>query len=88
MYPLPRAGFFTCLVCVGAREAPQAKLALHSSGSYVRDLYLSVKPCNGARWLNVTSPGILEDFKRLIAARALPAGKKAAADRGKKGEKV
>lgn len=86
----PREGFFTCLVCVGAREAPRAELALHSCGSCVRDLYFPVKPFNGARWpmIDVTSPGILEDVKRLIAARALPTGKKAAADRGKKGEKV
>lgn len=67
----PRRGYFTCLVCIGGREAAQAELLLPACGSYVRELYFSVQPFNGARWLmiNVDSPAVLNDLKRLVSAR-------------------
>lgn len=67
----PNKGFFTCLVCIGAKEAQEAELLLSSCTDYTKELYWSVKPFNGARWLmlNVTSEDILEDAKKLISTR-------------------
>ena len=68
----PNAGFFTCLVSLGGKEAEEAELLLDGCTEYVRDLYRRTKPFNGARWLmiDVTSADILEDAERLIALRA------------------
>ncbi len=67
----PDEGFFTCLVCIGAKEAPQAELFLSAATDYTQQLYKSVQPMNGTRWLmiKVTSEEILEDAKRLISTR-------------------
>jgi hypothetical protein len=35
----PREGFFTCLVCIGARESTEAELVLTACTPYVRELY-------------------------------------------------
>lgn len=68
----PSRGFFTCLVCIGAAEAAEAELMLNTCTDYVRKLYASVKPFNGARWLmiNVTDAGVLADVEMLIGCRA------------------
>ena len=67
----PDEGFFTCLVCIGSREQVEAEILLSFCTEYLRNLYWSVKPFNGSRWLmiRVTSSDILEDVKRLIALR-------------------
>ena len=67
----PNKGFFTCLVCIGTKEAPEAELLLSACTDDTRTMYWSAKPFNGARWLmlNVTSDEILEDAKRLISTR-------------------
>lgn len=68
----PHKQSYTCLVCIGAKEAPEAELALSSRTDYVRELYQKTKPFNGTRWLmiDVTSAAILEDVKALIGTRA------------------
>lgn len=67
----PDDGFFTCLVTIGRREAPEAELLLPFLSEEVSALYQNAKPLNGARWLMipVTSSKMLEDAKRLIALR-------------------
>ncbi len=74
----PGEGYFTCLVCIGSKEAMEVELLLASCTDYVRELYWSCKPFNGSRWLmiDVTSADILEDVKALIGLRVK--GKKAA----------
>ena len=73
----PKQGYFTCMVTVGAREAPEAELMLGSSTAYLQALYARTNAFNGARWLmaDVTDADILADVKRLIALRMKP-GKK------------
>jgi len=68
----PHEGYFTSLVTLGAREAPEAELALGTCGEYIQELCRRTTPCNGSRWLmiDVTSQEILEDVKRLIRVRA------------------
>lgn len=70
----PAAGFFTCMVSVGSRETVEAEALLLGCTDYLRSLYWNAKPFNGGRWLmiEVTSPAILEDVKRLIATRSKP----------------
>ncbi len=67
----PAAGRFTCLVCIGRREAVEAELLLPACTEYTQKLYGSVPPLNGSRWLmmDITSEEILSDAKRLIATR-------------------
>lgn len=67
----PDAGRFTCLVCIGGREAVEAELLLPACTEYTQNLYESVQPLNGSRWLMmvVTSEEILEDAKKLISKR-------------------
>lgn len=68
----PNQGFFTCLVCIGTKEAMGAELLLGSCTEEVRTRYWQAKPFNGARWLmiDVTSEEVLEDVKKLISLRA------------------
>ena len=70
----PDKGEYTCLVCIGLREEQEAELALLACTDYTRELFHSVKPLNGSRWLmlQINSPERLEDAKRLIAARLPP----------------
>lgn len=70
----PAAGKFTCMVAVGAKEAMEAELLLTVCTEYLRTLYWQTKPFNGARWMmvEVTTPEILEDVKRLISLRVRP----------------
>lgn len=70
----PNEGYFTCLVCVGAKEADEAEALLPGCSIYLQKLYAGCKPFNGARWLmvDVTSAEILDDVKKLILTRARP----------------
>ncbi len=67
----PAAGYFTCLVSIGQKEAMQAELLLAACTEYVRTVYWQTKVFNGGRWLmiEVRSPKILDDVKDLIATR-------------------
>jgi len=70
----PHEGFFTCLVCIGAKEAMEAELVLSACCDYTRGLYQKARPLNDTRWLmiDVTSEAVLEDVKRLLYVRAKP----------------
>ncbi len=67
----PAQGFFTCLVSIGKREAPEAELLLGSCTEDIQQLYWNTRLHNGGRWLMiaVTSPEILADTQALIALR-------------------
>ncbi|MPM27325.1 hypothetical protein SDC9_73835 [bioreactor metagenome] len=78
----PHEGYFTCLVCIGAKEVLEAELVMPIFTAYTRALYERARPVNGTRWLmmDVTGEDILEDAKRLLLVREKPrpqtAGKK------------
>jgi len=74
----PHEGFFTCLICIGAKEVMEAELLLAVCCSYTQELFLRAKPVNDTRWMmiDVTSENVLEDVKRLLYARAKPKPKK------------
>lgn len=74
----PDEGAFTCLVVVGAKEAMEAELVLSGCTDAVQDLYRAAPPYNGGRWLmvEVTSPQVLEDVKKLIQVRVRPPRRK------------
>ncbi|MDP4109955.1 MAG: DUF3788 domain-containing protein [Bacillota bacterium] len=67
----PNTGFFTCLICIGVKEANEAELVLTGCCAYTRELYMKTQAFNGTRWLmiDVTSREILEDVKRLLWVR-------------------
>jgi len=70
----PHEGYFTCLVCIGAKEVLEAELVLPFCTDYTRGLYEKARPVNGTRWLmvDVTGEEILEDAKRLVLVREKP----------------
>lgn len=70
----PEQNKFTCLVSVGAKEAPEAELLLGSFDPYLQALYNGAKPFNGGRWLmiEVTSEEILENELELLRIRISP----------------
>lgn len=73
LYPeFPEAGVFTCLICIGSKAEAAAEIALASCTPQVQQLYASVAPFNGSRWLMiaVTSGEVLDDVKRLLNVRA------------------
>lgn len=70
----PNKDYFTCLLCIGRKEAPEAELILHACTPYVQELYKDSGMLNGARWLmiDVTSSEILEDVLELLCIRIHP----------------
>lgn len=70
----PDRGYFTCLISIGRKEAPEAELVLTSFTAYLKELYKNTKLFNGSRWLmiEVTSEEILDNVKDLLAIRAQP----------------
>ncbi len=67
----PDKSFFTCLVCIGAKEAPEAELLIDTCTDFTSSMYWGAKSLNGSRWLmlKVTSKDILEDVFLLISTR-------------------
>lgn len=67
----PAEGYFTAMVSIGCQEAMEAELLLSACTDYLQELYRNAQPFNGGRWLmiEVRSPEILVDVKRLIALR-------------------
>ena len=67
----PRAGYVTCLLSLGAREATEAELIVQSGTPYLQALYRQARPLNGSRWLmvDVKDDAILADVIRLISLR-------------------
>ena len=70
----PHEGYFTCLVCIGAKEVMGAELVLPICTDYTRAIYEKAGSMNGTRWLmvDVTGEDILEDAKRLLLVREKP----------------
>ena len=70
----PMEGFFIALVVIGAKEEPEASLAMPLCGEYTRGLYAGTPFSAGGRWLmmQVTEESALRDAKRLIALRVKP----------------
>ena len=73
----PNRGYFTCLISIGRREAPEAELVLNSFCTYLKELYQNTKLLNGSRWLmiDVTTDEILDHVKDLVSIRANPSKK-------------
>ena len=67
----PEEGYFICMISVGAKEAPEAELALNGCTAYVRQLYHDTTPFNGGRWMmiEVRNGEVLDDVKELIGIR-------------------
>ncbi|MEZ4509020.1 MAG: DUF3788 family protein [Eubacteriales bacterium] len=67
----PDAGQFTALVAIGAKEATEAELFLHTCTDYLREQYAQTQTFNGARWLmiRVADESCLDDVKKLIRLR-------------------
>ncbi len=70
----PHEGYYTCLICIGPKEATEAELALTACRPYTRELFQNAGALNGARWLmiDVKSRDILEDAQRLLRVRTKP----------------
>ena len=68
----PDDGAFTCMVVVGAAEAPFADAALAACSDYVRELYADTRVFNGMRWLmiRVADAQVMADALSLIRLRA------------------
>ena len=81
----PHEGFFTCLVCIGTKEATEAEFVVSAGCSYIQDLYQKTKPFNGTRWLmiDVTSADILADAESLLFTREKPKREKRKVVHGK-----
>lgn len=70
----PGRGYYTCLISIGRKEAPEAEMMMNSFSGYLRDLYKKTSLYNGSRWLmiDVTSEEILDNVKDLICIRTHP----------------
>lgn len=72
----PMEGFFIVLVVIGAKETAEAEagVTLGAFTPYLQELYQNTPFSLGGRWLmiQVTSPEVLEDVKKLIALRVKP----------------
>ncbi|MCD2493630.1 DUF3788 domain-containing protein [Lacrimispora sp. NSJ-141] len=73
----PEEGFFTCMISIGRKEAPEAELLLTACTSYVKDLYAAANPFNGSRWLMIEVKDVqtLSDVQTLIGTRCKTAKK-------------
>ena len=76
----PNNGYFTCLISIGRKEAPETELMLGSFSSYLQELYKNTNVFNGSRWLmiDVATEKIFEEVKELLCIRIHPPKKKAA----------
>ncbi|NLI92771.1 MAG: DUF3788 domain-containing protein [Peptococcaceae bacterium] len=70
----PMEGFFIGLVVVGAKEEEEVEMELGTFTPYVQGLYRKTSFSCGGRWLmiEVKEKSVLQDIKRLIAARVKP----------------
>lgn len=69
LYPMP--GFFIALVVIGAKEMHEAELLMPLCSADTRELFARTPFSAGGKWLmlQVTSPEIFEDVKRLVQVR-------------------
>ncbi len=74
----PNKGYFTCLVSIGRKEAPEAEFILSSFSDYLQELYKNTSVFNGSRWLmiDVTTPQICGEVKELLSIRVHPPKRK------------
>ncbi|MEG1389499.1 MAG: DUF3788 domain-containing protein [Angelakisella sp.] len=70
----PNKGYFTCMVVIGSKEAPEAEFLLPACDPYIMELYKATSVYNGSRWLmiDVTSKAILDSAKELVKIRCKP----------------
>ena len=70
----PNKDYFTCLISIGRKEAPETEFILNACTSYVQELYKKSDMLNGARWLmiDVTTGEILKDVLELLCIRIHP----------------
>ncbi len=70
----PESGGFTLLVVIGEKDQMEAELVLPELTAETQNLYRSVPPYNGSRWLMIPvfDQPTLFDAKRLIAIRRKP----------------
>lgn len=70
----PEKGSFTCLVCVGRKEAEAAELQMSSFHPRIRELYQATRLFNGSRWLMipVDSEEMMKNTEDLILLRMRP----------------
>ncbi len=69
-----RPGYVTAMVSVAPKDEPAAEGVLLTCTEYTRTLYQNTASSKMGRWLmiDLTSPGILEDVKALLALRVKP----------------
>ncbi|MDR1631207.1 MAG: DUF3788 domain-containing protein [Oscillospiraceae bacterium] len=69
LYPMP--GFFIALVVIGAKEMHEAELLMPLCSADTQELFAHTPFSAGGKWLmlQVTSPEIFEDVKRLVQVR-------------------
>ena len=68
----PEEGYFICMISVGAKEAPEAELALNGCTAYVRQFLKSSLDRPLPPWRTrgeVRNGEVLEDVKELIGIR-------------------
>lgn len=67
-------GFFTCLICIGQKEAAEAKALLPMADPYVKRLYENTSVGNGTKWMmiDVTSESIEKTVEDLLLVRIKP----------------
>ena len=75
----PNRKYFTCLLTIGRKEAPEAELILNACTDYLQELYEKTTVFNGARWLmiDVYTEDVLKDVLELLCVRAHPPKKRA-----------
>lgn len=74
----PNKGYFTCLVSIGRKEAPETEFILGSFSDYLQEVYKNTTVFNGSRWLmiDVTTPQICGEVKELLSIRVHPPKRK------------
>lgn len=74
----PNKNYFTCLISVGRKEAPETELVLNACTPYVQEEYKNAGMLNGAHWMmiDVTTKEILKDVFELLCIRIHPLKKK------------
>lgn len=67
----PKAGYFTVLLVIGARERTETEYALPFLSAYLQALYQNTQQAMGQKWLaiEVRDSAVLEDVKKLVTIR-------------------
>lgn len=75
----PQAGYFVCLVSIGAKLIPELECLLETFSADLQALYAETAFYMGGKWLmiEVRTEEHLEDVQRLVLLRAKPPKRKA-----------